>query len=235
MIDRLSPWQRFWDRKHSIYANERHRLFHYRRIAQDIIAELPHGEAIVLDYGCGDALDADRISRFCGRLLLYESAPSVRQGLTARFQSNQRILVLTPADLGSLGASTLDLIVMNSVIQYMAPEELDRILANLRSLLRFDGRLIVGDVVSPDGSILGDAASLIRSAARGGFLVAALWSLLATLFSPYRRLRREVGLSMYTESEITARLARAGFDVERRPSNFGFHPGRATYVAMRAR
>lgn len=231
MSSTLPPWQQFWDLKHRIYANERHRKAHYQRIAQDIISELPHGDAIVLDYGCGEALDAGRISRFCGRLILCEAAPRVRQSLGVRFRANQKILVVAAPDLRRLGPSTVDLVIMNSVIQYMSPDELDGVLASMRALLRYDGRLIVGDVVSPDGSIIADAISLLRTAVHAGFLVAALWSLLATLFSPYRRLRREIGLTTYTEAEIMERLARAGFDVERRVANFGFHPGRATYVA----
>lgn len=235
MMETLTPWQRFWDRKHRIYASERHREFHYRRIAEDIIAELPHAEAILLDYGCGEALQAERISRFCGRLVLCEAAPSVRQGLVARFGSNQRIVVLAASDLGQLSASTVDLAIMNSVTQYMSADEFDHVVAKLRLLLRYDGRLIVGDVVPPGGAIVGDVASLLRTSIEGGFVIAAIWSLVATLFSPYRKLRRKVGLSTYTEAEIKARLARAGFHVERRNRNFGFHRGRATYVATRTR
>jgi predicted DNA-binding transcriptional regulator YafY len=37
----MGDWIAFWDSEHSIYVNARHRDVHYRRIAQDIRAQLP--------------------------------------------------------------------------------------------------------------------------------------------------------------------------------------------------
>ena len=65
----MGDWIAFWDSEHSIYVNARHRDVHYRRIAQDIRAQLPPGAA-VLDYGCGEALHADLVADVARRLIL---------------------------------------------------------------------------------------------------------------------------------------------------------------------
>ena len=62
----MGDWIAFWDSEHSIYVNARHRDVHYRAIAQDLRAQLP-ADAAVLDYGCGEALHADRSKCECVR------------------------------------------------------------------------------------------------------------------------------------------------------------------------
>jgi hypothetical protein len=59
-------------------VNGRHRQVHYRQVAADIIAELPHANATVLDYGCGEALEAGKVAAACGKLFLCEAGPSLR-------------------------------------------------------------------------------------------------------------------------------------------------------------
>ena len=86
----MGDWIAFWDSKHSIYVNARHRDVHYRTIAQDIRAHLPPGAA-VLDYGCGEALHADIVADQAARLILVEPAPGVRARLKDRFSQHAKI------------------------------------------------------------------------------------------------------------------------------------------------
>ena len=60
MTNMTSTWLAFWNGAHSIYVNERNKDVHYRLIAEAIAALLPGRDARVLDYGCGEALHADR-------------------------------------------------------------------------------------------------------------------------------------------------------------------------------
>src|SRR5262245_50591991 len=140
----MGDWIAFWDSKHSIYVNARHRDVHYRTIAQDIRALLPSG-AVVLDYGCGEALSADIVADGERRLILCEAAPKVRAALAARFAGHGVIEVRSPDDTAALPSASLDAVVMHSVAQYLAPEELDRLLALFRRLLRPGGLFILGD------------------------------------------------------------------------------------------
>jgi hypothetical protein len=65
-----SAWLAFWNGAHSIYVNGRHKDVHYRLIAEAIAALVPGRDACVLDYGCGEALHADRVAAVAGEVLL---------------------------------------------------------------------------------------------------------------------------------------------------------------------
>ena len=60
-------WRDYWNQDTPIYSSERHKLLHYRLIANDIVGLIPSPEAIVLDYGCGEALFADTVATRCAR------------------------------------------------------------------------------------------------------------------------------------------------------------------------
>ena len=53
----------------------------------------------MLDYGCGEALSADRVAEPVSRLILCEQAPNVRVMLGARFAGNDKIAVRKPEDI----------------------------------------------------------------------------------------------------------------------------------------
>lgn len=225
-------WRRFWDRPHSIYVNDRHLRVHYARVADDILSVLPARSGLrVLDYGCGEALDAGRIAARAGHLFLYDAAPSVRAHVSGRSARTANVSVLDEAGLADLGDGTIDVVVVFSVIQYMQRAELAPLLADIRRWLAPGGMLVLADVIPPEAGLIDDVGSLLRTAARHGFLLAALGGLATTLVSEYRRLRQQVGLSIYDEAEIRAVLDAAGFVAERHSRNLGFHPARRTYLA----
>lgn len=226
-----SSWREFWDRPHRIYVNGRHRQVHYERVAADLIEEIPGPKAVVLDYGCGEALQAAKAARQCACLLLCESAASLRAALRERYAGNPGIVVLAPEDVGGLEDGSLNLVVANSVLQYLTREECADLAARLRPKLAPRGRLIFADVIPPDGGIVTDVSSLLSTAWNNGFFFAALTGLAFTLVSDYRRLRQEIGLTTYRESEIVALLESAGYAAEQRQRNFGFNQQRFAIVA----
>jgi hypothetical protein len=220
----IANWREFWDRPHRIYVNERHRRVHYARVAADIVSELPATPAVVLDYGCGDALDAATVAARCRKLILSDSAATVRAGLKSRNAGDPAIEVLAPE-------SSVDLVVANSVLQYLTREECAALVTMLRGKLAYGGRLVLADVVPPGGGIVADVSSLLGTALREGFFFAAVTGLALTFVSDYRRLRNKLGLTTYEEAEIRALLEQAGYTTERRPRNFGFNQGRMTIIA----
>jgi SAM-dependent methyltransferase len=228
-------WRDYWNQDTPIYTGERHKLLHYRLVANDIIGLIPSGDGVVLDYGCGEALFADRVAAKCARLYLSDAAPLVRDRLNERFGGNKRISVLSPDDVSNLDDASLDLIVVNSLLQYLSLDELRALLKLWQVKLKGSGRLVLADVIPPDVSPVTDARALLSFAWRGGFLRSALLGLARTAFSEYRKIREEIGLSQYSEEEMIEILDEAGFSAERAPRNLGHNPARMTFVARPVR
>jgi SAM-dependent methyltransferase len=225
----MSDWRSFWDSAHSIYVNARHKDVHYREIANQIAAFVPGPGARVLDYGCGEAIHADRVAAVATQVLLCDQAPSVRAVIAARFAAEPRIRALSPEEVEKLPDRSVDLIVSNSMTQYLAPAELDRVLGLWHRLLDPGGTLIVADVIPPDAGTLTDVAALLRYAAANGFFAAALWGLVRTAVSPYSRLRSRIGVTRYTQSAFMQKLKSAGFTAERLPHNLEHNAARMTF------
>jgi ubiquinone/menaquinone biosynthesis C-methylase UbiE len=227
----MDDWIDYYDSTHTIYASRRHRDLHFQLVARDIIGYVSSPDAVVLDYACGEALYAARVADVCGKLYLAEPAPGVRGRLIARFAPNTRIRVRSLDDLRKMAEKSVDLAVMNSVAQYMTPAELDSAFAVIRRLLKPGGRLVLGDILRPEVGMFRDVLALLRFALAHGFLKDALIGLISTALSDYRQLRSRVGLQRYSETEMIAKLAAAGFTASRAHFNIGHNPWRMTFVA----
>ena len=208
----MDEWIDYYDSTHTIYASKLHRDLHFEIIARDIIGYISSPDAVVLDYACGEALSAAKVADACAKLYLAEPAPGVRGRLIARFAPNTKIRVRSLDDLRKMAESSIDLVVMNSVAQYMTPEELDSAFAVIRRLLKPDGRLVLGDILRPEVGMARDVLALLKFARTHGFLKDAL----------YRpREHRAVGLPAVAHPRRAAALQRKRNDREarRRPAS----------------
>jgi SAM-dependent methyltransferase len=226
----MMSWRDYWNQDTPIYSGERHKLLHYKLVANDIIGLIPSRDAAVLDYGCGEALFADQVAAKCARLYLSDAAPLVRERLQAKFGENERIMILAPDQVSGLAEASLDLIVVNSLLQYLSLDELRGLLKLWRSKVRSGGHLVIADVIPPDVSPVTDAKALLSFAWHGGFLTSALKGLARTAFSEYRKIREEIGLAQYSEDEMVEILHDAGFEPERAARNLGHNQARMTFI-----
>ena len=228
----MADWISFYDLRHSlIYVNARHRDVHYRKIADDLRALVPSAQAAVLDYGCGEATSADYLAEVCSHLTMVEAAPNVMAALKARYDGNQKISVVAPAESAAMPAASFDLIVLHSVAQYLTGAELDGLLATFHKLLKPDGLLVVGDIVPPRLAAPAAALSLLRCGAANGFFIAAVLGLIRIAVSDYLRLKSKVGLSHYEETAMRDKLTRAGYSATRAARNIGHNQWRMTFLA----
>ncbi|MFQ3458171.1 methyltransferase domain-containing protein [Bradyrhizobium sp. UFLA01-814] len=227
----MDEWIDYYDSTHTIYASRLHRDLHFQIIANDIIGYIASPDAVVLDYACGEALSAAKVANACAQLYLAEPAPGVRGRLVARFAPDTRIRVRSLDDLKHMDADSIDLVVMNSVAQYMTPQELDSAFDVIHRVLKPSGRFVLGDILRPEVGMARDVVALLRFAATHGFLRDALVGLASTALSDYRQLRTRIGLQRYREDEMIAKLGAAGFSAARAPRNIGHNPWRMTFVA----
>ena len=198
-------WRDFFDRDHALYVNERHKMLHADLVAKGVAAHIPDPQASVLDYGCGEALGAPYVSERCGKLYLFDTAPSVRAKLLAANVNRPNISVLDDAGVAAIPDRSLDMIVVVSVLQYVCED------------------------VSP----IDDARALLEFGLHGGFLTAALVGLARTALSDYRTLRQQYGLSFYDEADMREILADHDFTCERAAKNIGHNQKRMTFVARK--
>lgn len=229
----MADWISFWNGSHAIYVNDRHKAVHYAAIAADLARFVPGHEARLLDFGCGEALASTELAGRCARLVLSDAAPAVRDRLAARFAAVASIDVLSPEDVAALPDGSFDLIICNSVAQYFSRDLLATLVREWRRLLAPGGRVLIADVIPPHVSAVADAAALLAFAAREKFLAAALAGLVRTVFSPYRKLRAELGLTTYEEFEMLALLTDAGLAAHRVRPNVGHNQQRMAFVAAR--
>src|SRR5262245_47530289 len=230
----MDEWIDYYDSTHTIYVSKLHRDRHFAVIARDIAGYIPSADAIVLDYACGEALSAGRVADGCALLYLAEPAPGVRGRLIARFAPNTRIRVRSLEDVRKMAENSVDLVVMNSVAQYMTPDELDAAFATIRRILKPSGCFVLGDILRPEVGMFRDVLALLQFAYRNGFLKDALIGLISTALSDYRELRTRVGLQRYSEDDIKEKLAKAGLSTSRALHNIGHNPWRMTFVARQA-
>ena len=227
----MTSWVDYWNSDHPIYVNDRHKLLHAAGIARDFRRHIKSKAAVVLDYGCGEALYAEDVSRHCARLLCSDAAPAVRDKLAERVKAIPTIIVESPEATAATADSSYDLIVANSLLQYLTIEQLLDLLSLWRRLLKPEGRLVIADVVPPDVSPFTDAAALLSFAFKGGFVGAALAGMARTALSDYRKLRSNLGFTTHGEYDFLAMLSRHGFTAERHRPNFGHNQARMTFVA----
>lgn len=227
-------WIDFWNRETSIYVSERHKALHYRGVAKDIAGLIEGTGRRVLDHGSGEATSADIVAEKCAVLFLCDAAPNTRARIAARFAGDARIRPIAPEDVALIEDESLDLIVANSLLQYLDEATLEGLLEVWTRKLKPSGRLVLADVVPPGVSPLTDALALLRFGRDGGFLAAAAGGLVRTFFSDYRKLRGELGLATHAEADILARLARHGLAGRRLAKNIGHNPARMSFEATKA-
>jgi len=142
--------------------------------------------------------------------------------------------VIEDEAFASVPDGSLDLIVVNSVLQYIPRRDFEVLLDRFRAKLKDSGRLALADILKPGSGALADIWSLLSFAFDGGFLFAACAGLAATFFSDYRKLRVQYGLTRYDEAKMISVLSVHGFAGARAPRNLGHNQGRMMFLARPA-
>lgn len=229
----MRNWIEFWDSDHAIYVNARHKTAHAAGIAADFRRNIAAAGDIpvVLDHGCGEALYAEDIAPACGTLLLCEAAPTIRAKLAGRVATLANVRTLAPEEVTPGAIPPVDLVVANSLLQYLKRDELEALLDAWKRVLAPSGRVLICDVIPPGVSPVTDASALLRFALREGFVVPAFAGLVKTALSDYGKIRKSLGFAMYTEADMLALLAAHGYTAKRVHPNFGHNQSRMTFEA----
>jgi SAM-dependent methyltransferase len=222
-----SGWSGYWEG-----LQDRQRIF--RSEATDTVrrlfseAPLPAG-ARVLDFGCGFGLVGAGLARRGCEVWLWDASPHMRKlaRMNAAHVAGVHFADLSrPEDLPPL---RFDLVLVNSVAQYMPDAELDAWLTRWARLLAPGGRIVIADLLSEEASALADWRDFTRHALRGGFLLRAVREGLAEI-ARYRRMRGARPLRRLSRGELSERAERHGLHLRFADRNVTYKRRRATAV-----
>jgi cyclopropane fatty-acyl-phospholipid synthase-like methyltransferase len=190
----------------------------------------------VLDFGSGFGFVAALLAPLVAELWWWDPSLNMRsvaeQNLAsfsnARYCDLSALIDAGPKT-GEWQGSPFDLILVNSVAQYMAPEELTAWLPRWRTMLTPGGKLVLSDLIPPHHSGLSDVADLFRLGVRHGSAFRAASETLGGV-AHYWRTRNAAPLTRIGQKELIERAAGAGLDTTFLPGNLTHFRWRCTAV-----
>jgi SAM-dependent methyltransferase len=230
--DDRSEWESYWEG-----LSDRQRLFreqsdeYFRNLETALGLDL---RARVLDFGCGFGHVAELLAPRVGKLFLWDSSANMRRRARLNVAGRQNICFLDLSAAKSLCSDMkFELILVNSVVQYMTLEEFSAWLLRWRDMLAPRGRIVVSDLIPPDYPAFRDIIDLLRFSARRGFLVRAVWQAFSELWR-YWGVRRVRPLSRIGREELSQRGKDAGLTVSYLSANLTHFKKRLTAIFTRA-
>ena len=230
--DDRAMWESYWEG-----LNDRQQLF--REQSDEYIRNLDStlgldSRARVLDFGCGFGYVAELLAPRVGELFLWDSSANMRRRARLNVAGHQNIRFLDLSDSKPLsGELQFELILVNSVVQYMTFDEFSAWLLRWRNMLAPGGRIVVSDLIPPDYPAIWDIVDLLRLSARRGFLVRAICQALSEIWR-YWGVRRARPLSRVGRQDLSQRGRDAGLVVSCLPTNLTHFKKRLTAVFTQA-
>ena len=221
-------WRFYWEE-----LSDDQQIFHEQ--SDDYVRKLESAieldqRARVLDFGCGFGFVAQMLAPRVGELFLWDASANMRRRARVKVAGCRNIRFL---DLSDSQASPrdlrFDLILVNSVVQYMTLDEFSAWLLRWRKMLAPTGRIVVSDLIPADYPAVWDFVDLLRFSARRGFLVRAIWQALGEIWR-YLSVRQARPLTRIGREELRQLGKAAGLAVSCLPSNLAFFTKRFTAV-----
>jgi cyclopropane fatty-acyl-phospholipid synthase-like methyltransferase len=179
----------------------------------------------VLDFGCGFGFVAALVAPLVAEVWWWDISANMRSTTVRNVAGfpNARFCDVSALSVSASGGRTwhgptFDIILINSVAQYMAPEELRDWLPRWAAMLAPNGQLVLSDLISPHHSNLSDIAHLLRLGLEHGSPVRAVSEALGGVAN-YWRTRRTLSLTSLSRADLAGQAAAAGLDVTFLPAN----------------
>lgn len=230
--EEIEGWRPYWES-----LSDRCQLF--REQAKEYVGRLesalpPGSHARVLDFGCGFGFVAAMLAPRVGQIFLWDASTNMRQRARVNVAGQPNIRFIDLSDPRAVASELrFDLILVNSVAQYMTRDDFSAWLVLWRDMLAPKGRVVVSDLIPPTYPASSDIVDLLRFSARRRVLARAIWQLFGDLWR-YWRVRTACPLTRIGREELSRLGQTAGFVVSFLPRNLTHFTKRSTAVFTRA-
>lgn len=184
----------------------------------------------VLDFGCGFGHTSALLAPRVAEIAVWDIAARMREhtAITLARHPNARSVDLS-AGVPDADRGRFNVILVNSVVQYMDQGELLSWMQLWRSLLAPRGVVVVSDIPVTGGSSWSELMDMLRFAARRGFLVRALVDGLRES-ARYARRRGRHPLMRLSQADLLRLGEEAGLRGTLLPENLTHRAGRLAAV-----
>lgn len=186
------------------------------------------GTEVVLDFGAGFGNVSFFIRNKAQKIYLYDKSEYMVEVLKVNFQNSKNMHIIPSLDEID---EKVDIIIVNSVLQYMSPDELKKSLIELQRICKPETRIVFSDVIPRNYSKMTDFLVQLKLSLKFNFFrKLVVYAVSNSLFSPELSLSSNY-LTKYDEEELIAILSEYNFTSEKMKSNFTFSKKRYTVVS----
>lgn len=177
-------------------------------------------DQVVLDFGAGLGFVAEALAPIVASVWWWDPSPAMQAAALRRLAPlpNARLAPASAVTATAAPALRFDLILVNSVVQYMTPRELGAWLGVWRHLLRPAGGIVLSDLVRPGHVLAWDVLDQLALGVRGGCLARTILAGVAEV-APFRGLTRRHPLTRIAPDELRRHAAAAGLEARLLPGN----------------
>ena len=186
------------------------------------------GSEVVLDFGAGFGNVSFFIRNKAQKIYLYDKSEYMVEVLKVNFQNSKNMHIIPSLDEID---EKVDIIIVNSVLQYMSPDEFKKSLIELQRICKPETRIVFSDVIPHNYSKVTDFFVQLKLSLKFNFFrKLVLYAVSNSLFSPSLSLSSNY-LTKYDEGELKAILSEFNFTSEKMKSNFTFSKKRYTLIS----
>jgi SAM-dependent methyltransferase len=230
--DQCRDWSVYWETLSDTQQLFREQSEEYVRNLESAVRLDPPGR--VLDFGCGFGYVAEMLSPRVEEVCLWDASASMRRQARLRLAGRRNVTFLDLSDQKALPDDLrLDLILVNSVVQYMTFEQFWAWLFRWRKMLAPGGSIIISDLIPPDYVAIWDIVDLLRLSKRRSFLPRALWQAAGEIWR-YWSVRRSRPLYRIGREELREQARVTGLAISFLSTNLTHFTKRFTAVLTQA-